>query len=78
MKRNQIAAIIVLLIVLPAMVTRDPSPWRNIVMGLTLIACGIFAGWPYWRGNKKALGISLGVAGCIVGVAVAFFLRHIT
>ena len=76
MKRNQIAAIIIiLLVVIPTMLIRDHSPWINILQGLALIACGIIAGLPYWRGNKKALAISLGVAGCVVGLGVVLLLR---
>jgi high-affinity Fe2+/Pb2+ permease len=75
MKRNQIAAIVILLVILPTMAIRDHSAWLDIVLGLALVGCGVIAGWPYWRGNRKGLGIVLAVAGCVAGLVVAMLFR---
>ena len=70
MKRNQIVAIVILLVVLPTMAIHVHSAWLDIVGGLALVGCGVIA-----SGNRKALVISLAVAGVVVGFGLSFLLR---
>ena len=63
------------LVVLVLALNRSESPWTDVIGGLGLMACGIFAGLPLWRGSKKHLGISLGVAGAVLGLGIMIALN---
>jgi len=68
-KRKSAPGIALFVILIVILIGRSHSPWVSIAGGIGLIACGIGAGLPYWKENKKFLAISLSVAGVVVGIA---------
>ena len=73
MKRSPIAAIVLLLIIVPTMAIGEIPPWLGLLLGLAVVVWSVSVDWPYWRG-KRALGISLLVAGFVLGGTAAYFL----